>query len=170
MFAIDDHSWPYPCGIERAAKVRASKISGMLLDRTYFNDVLGTYMQYTVSIAVPLNDRDAYTDIYELLTDPVDGHRFSLPYNRGTLQVTARVESVPDSCVRLHSDGQYWHNIRFTLTANHPTKSLSLSQVLSRGRSPMPEITDPNEGDSFTWTDNHWEHAASYADADAISY
>lgn len=170
MFSIDDRAWPYPCSIERTAEIRASDISGLLLDRSYFNDVLGTYMVYTVSIAVPLNDRDSYSAIYELLTQPVDGHRFVLPYNQGTVQVTGRVDSVGDMFVRLSNDGKYWRSIRFTTTANHPTKAVTLSGAISRGRAPVPEVSSPTEGTSYTWNGTYWVPSVVYADADVIAY
>ena len=86
MFSIDRYSWPWPCDVERVSEMKPSKISGLMLDKNYFNDVLGTYMSYTVSIAVPPERRDEYTPLYECLTDPSDGHVFTLPYNQGTIQ------------------------------------------------------------------------------------
>ena len=171
MFTIDNYIWPWPCAIERQAELKPSEISGLMLDRSYFNDLIGTYMQYTVSIAVPLNSRDEYTRIYELLTDPVDGHAFVFDYNQGTVQITGRVNGVvADTFVRLSNDGRYWRNIHFTVTANHPTKYHTLTEALSRGRSPMPEIAQPSEGDTYTWTDGHWSLQSSYPDADNIAY
>ena len=46
MFSVDGVQWDVPCRIVRTAEIAASEISGMLLDRTYFNDVLGTWMRY----------------------------------------------------------------------------------------------------------------------------
>ena len=170
MYTIDGITWPYPCTIEREAEIKPSDISGLMLDRNYFNDVYGTYMQYTVAVAVPTNDRDIYNQVYELLTDPVDGHEFVFPYNAGTLKVTARVQSVPDRFVRLWNDGKYWQGLRFTVAANHPTKAHTLGEAISRGRAPIPEIAQPNEGDTYTWTEGHWSRTASYPDADNIAY
>ena len=170
MFTIDEYTWPYPCNIEREAEMRPSEISGMLLDRTYFNDVIGTFLRYTVKLAVPLNDRDACTRVYELLTEPVEGHVFTLPYNQGRITVTGRVLSVPDTFLRLERDGQYWRDLRFTVLANHPSRALTLGEAISRGRAPIPDVAQPNEGDTFIWTDNHWAKSAEYPDADAIAY
>ena len=52
-FTVDGVEWNIPCTIERTAEITASEISGLLLNRNYFNDVLGTYMRYTISIAIP---------------------------------------------------------------------------------------------------------------------
>lgn len=169
MFVVDNTTWPWPCAIERVAVVRPSELSGMLLDRSYFNDVMGTYMQYSVSVAVPVAQRDFYSSLYEMLTEPVEGHRFSLPYSQGFLNVTGRVSDVKDDYTRLPHGGLYWKGGRFTITANHPSRALSLGETITRGRSRMPEISSPDEGDAYVWTNGRWTNMASY-DADAIAY
>lgn len=169
MFSIDGVQWNVPCRIERAAEIRASEISGMLLDKSWFNDVLGTYLQYTVSVAVPPQRRDDFDVIYEKLTDPVDAHSFVLPYNGGAVTITGRVTDVTDTFVRLPGGGQYWKGTRFTVIANHPSKALSLSQVLARGRSPLPEMSEVQTGDLYVYTSSGWQKA-DYADADATYY
>ena len=169
MFTIDGIEWPYPCDIERVAEVTASDISGMLLDRSYFNDVIGTYLQYTITIAVPLDHRDDYSVIYEALTNPVDGHSFIVPYNQGMLTITGRVASVSDVYVRLPGGGTYWKGTKFTLIGNHPSKQMSLGEVLARGRSPLPEVAEMAVGDMYTYTENGWVKT-EFVDADEIYY
>ena len=169
MFTIDGVQWPYPCDITRVAELKPSEISGMMLDRSYFNDVLGTFMQYTVKISIPLNDRDRYSTIYEMLTNPVDGHTFILPYNQGNLTITGRINSVSDVFVRLPNGGKYWKGIQFVVTANHPSKEYSLSQVLARGRSPLPELASVSIGDIYEYTNAGWVEA-DFEDADSTYY
>lgn len=169
MFSVDGLTWPYPCSIERVAEISPSEISGLMLDKSYFNDVLGTYLRYTVAVAVPVEGRDAYGDLYEALTDPVDGHRFTLPYDQGTLTLTGRVEQVSDIFVRLPGGGQYWKGTRFTVAANHPAKQRSLGEVLARGRSPLPELAAVQRGDMYTYTATGWVKTV-FTDADAVYY
>ena len=156
MFVIDDYVFPYPCQIERVAELRASEVSGMLLDRSWFNDVLGTYLRYSVALAVPPDEAAAYERLYGLLTDPVDGHRFALPYNSGTVQLTGRVEGVSDALARLPGGGQYWRSVKFTVIANHPKRSYALSEALSRGLSALPDAASPELGDTYTYTSEGW--------------
>lgn len=172
MFSVDGLEWDIPCSITRTAELKASQISGILLNRAYFNDVLGTYMQYDIAIAVPFNMRPAYTAIYEKLTEPVDGHEFILPYNQTTLQITARVTNVKDVYVRLAGGGTYWKGIQFTVIANHPTKSMSLSGAISRGMTPLPNDIEAQDGDTYTYnaTSGEWEKTSGYQDADNIAY
>lgn len=170
MFTIDGLTWDIPCKIERTAEITASDISGLMLDKSYFNDVLGTYMSYTVSMVVPLNMRDEYERIYEAITNPVDGHTLVLPYNNDTIEITARIANVSDVYVRLAGGRNYWKGIRFTAIANYPTKAMTLGEMVVAGRAPFPSVADPSEGDTYTYTSGGWVPAVVYEDADSIYY
>lgn len=170
MFSIDGKQWAIPCDITRTAEVTPSDISGLMLDKTYFNDVIGTYMKYTISIAVPVSMRDEYAQLYEVITAPVDAHTFILPYNNSTITITARVTRISDVYVRLDGDGVYWKDIQFEIIANHPSKTMALDAVIERGRAPLPDVAAPAEGDTYTWHDGQWGAAQSYTDADGVYY
>lgn len=169
MFSIDGIQWDVPCRIERVAEMTASEISGLTLDRSYFNDVLGTYLKYTVTVAVPPEQRERYSDLYEALTDPADGHVFSVPYDQGQLTITGRVERVSDLFVRLPGGGQLWKGTRFTIAANHPSKQYTLGQALARGRTPLPEAAEVRSGDIYTYTSTGWVRTM-FTDADEMDY
>ena len=170
MFSVDGIAWPFPCRITRISRVEPSEISGLLMDGSYFNDVLGQYLRYDIALAVPANRRDAYARLYEALTEPVDGHAFVLPYNGGTVRVTGRVEDVRDDFLPLPDGGGLWTATRFTVAANHPTRAQTLAGALSRGRSPLPEVAEAREGDSYTFVDGQWVVMAQYRDADEVGY
>lgn len=167
MFSVDGIMWSVPCSIQRVSEITPSEISGMMLDGSYFNDVLGTYLSYTVSLAVPLNMRDDYNQIYEVLTNPVDGHAFVLPYNSGTISITGRVGNVSDVYVRMANGGIYWKGIQFEVTSNAPSKELSLSEVITRGRAPLPDVSGVQVGDTYTYTASGW---VKVLDADDTGY
>lgn len=170
MFSIDGLTWDIPCDIERTAEISASEISGMMLDKSYFNDVLGTYMKYTIKLAVPMNMKNEYIQIYEAITKPVDGHIFVLPYNGSTIMIAARVESISDVYVRLPGGGVYWKGIRFTAVSNYPSKTMTLNEAITAGRAPLPDIATPQIGDSYTYTEYGWMPAEQYEDADDTAY
>lgn len=167
-FMIDGVRWNYPCTIERVAEVTSSEISGMMLNKTYFNDVLGTWMKYTVAIAIPTGHEAEYTEIYELLTDPVSYHTFELPYNyqSGGLTLVARVQTVSDSYVRLPQGRQTWRKTRFEIIANHPTKEADIGDI---GFSPFPDTGGVDIGDVYELTINGWVEA-DYGNGDNTYY
>lgn len=169
-FTVDGVAWDMPCKIEREAKMTASEISGMMLDKNYFNDVLGTFMVYDVTIAVPVGHEAEYSALYEVLTDPVDAHTFVLPYNQGVITLTARVNTVSDELWRQVRGVNVWRRIKFTVTANHPSKEHSLDEAIRRGVSPMPDMEyEPQIGDVYRWTADGWEKL-SLVNGDNVAY
>lgn len=161
MFTIDGIRWDYPCQIERAAEIKASEISGFMLDKSYFNDVMGTYMSYTVTLAIPPKQMTQYSAVYELLTDPVDAHSFVLPYGNSTITITGRVVSVKDNYVRLAGGAVAWKGTTFTVAANHPTKEVSLDEVITRGAAPLPEGAAVSIGSVWAYGSGGWETVPS---------
>ena len=167
-FTIDGVKWNFPCTIEREAQVTASEISGMMLDKSYFHDVLGTWMQYTITIAIPKGHEDEYTTIYEALSDPVGYHTFILPYNYQDEGITlvGRVSVVDDVYVRLPNNRQTWRKTKFTVIGNHPTKEASLGNV---GYSPFPDTGGVNIGDIYEFTADGWQES-EYGNGDDTYY
>lgn len=121
-FTIDNVEYKMPCSISRKATVKSSGNSGDLLDGTYYNDVLGTYMEYDITVAVPTGMEDTYSQLYEMLTDPVSEHIVTMPYNQTTITFTARVETVIDKLYREEGTTRIWRSTSFTVTASEPQK------------------------------------------------
>ena len=81
-------------------------------------------------------------------------------------EVGQLVESEKQHTVQITAQGR---GVRFDVVANHPSREMALEQVLERGRSPMPNIAAPAEGDSFSFVEGRWTRV-DYADADEIRY
>lgn len=156
ILGIDGVYYDVKCRVRRQGDVRDTDISGEMLDGSYFHDVAGTYYDYEISFLYPLYDRNKYAEIYEALTQPVEGHTFILPYNNSTVTLTAKVELADDELLELENGQQYWRALSFTLTANAPTKQMSLDQVITRGRTALPDAASPAIGDTYTYTANGW--------------
>lgn len=170
MFTVDGMQWTFPCDIQRVSEITASDISGMLLNKNYFNDVVGTFLKYTVTIVVPFGSISDYTRLYEILTDAVDAHSFVLPYNQGTITITGRVSSVSDVYRRLADGTTHWSGIQFSVIANSPNKTHSLGEAIQRGLSPLPNIVGAVQGDTYTFDGSSWVPFSGYPDADNRSY
>lgn len=122
MITIDGAEYDFPCSIGRTAEIESSSISGMLLDKTYFNDVIATYLSYDVSLAIPSGMEDDYAALYETLSAPVPEHVFMLPYNQGSIEVTARVASISDTFYREEKGVNIWRGISFNIVSTRPDK------------------------------------------------
>lgn len=169
MWSVDGTTWNIPCTIERTANMTASQVSGLLLNKQYFNDVIGTFMKYTVAIAVPIGMESDYKNIYEMLTDPVDAHVFVLPYNDSYIQITGRVETISDRYYRNVGGSNGWRGIKFDIIANHPSKEMSLSQAIARGISPVPDVFNAEVGDIYELTQEGWQ-LSDFENADDVGY
>lgn len=167
MFTIDGVQYNVKCTIEREPEIKASDISGMLLDGVMFYDILGTYMSYDISLVMPLHNRERYATLIEQLTEPVGGHAFVLPYNGATIQITGKVESPRDVWDKLESGYTYWKGLRFTVNSNAPTKFETLGEVIARGLPVVPDISSPEEGDAYIWDGSGW---VALDDADGMAF
>lgn len=121
MITIDGIDYDFPCDLQRTVEVQASELSGMLLNKDYFNDPLATYLRYSVTMAIPLTKMSEYEDLFDVLSDPVAGHTFTLPYGTGTKTFEGRVEVVSDNYVK-GSNGNLWRGTNFEIIGNEPIK------------------------------------------------
>lgn len=169
MFTVDGMQWTLPCDIERTAEMTASEISGLLLNKQYFNDVIGTFMRYSVSIVVPFGQMGDYARLYQILTDPVDAHAFVLPYNQGNISITGRVQNISDIYRRLPDGSSHWRGIKFDVISNSPTRTHTLGEAISRGIAPLPQVNGAREGDTYTYNGTDWV-TADFENADEKAY
>lgn len=167
IWSIDGMEWDIPCTVERIAELQASDVSGLLLDKEYKNDVIGTFMQYEIAVACPPGMMGTYEALYEQLTQPIGGHQFVFPYNEDTIAITARVEMITDKWVRKDGGGNLWKGLRFRAIANHPSKTMSLNDVITIGLPPLPSTVDVPIGTTITMTGSGWQNIP---DGDEVSY
>ena len=123
---VDGVTYTLVIGVKRRSIVTSSDNSGTLLDGTYYNDVIGTYLQYEISVAIPAGEEDTYASLYEVLTNPVAYHDFVFPYNNTSVLVRGRVSDVGDAYMQKNSlDKVTWRQIAFTVTESLPHKTAS---------------------------------------------
>lgn len=121
MFSVDGVEYDVFCDITREAEVKSSEISGMLLNKRYYNDPLATYLKYTITMVVPIDKMDQYAQLYDVLIDPVASHRFVLPYNNTTIGFDARVEVVTDKFIK-KGQMSIWRGTQFDVIVNDPVR------------------------------------------------
>ena len=122
MIKVDGTTYNFPCDISRKARIVSSDVSGMLMDNTEYNDALATYYDYTIKIAVPITDMNIYAAFFEQVTAPVNSHTFTFPYNQGTKDIVAKVESISDRYFREVNGVQVWRSVQLNIHALRPSK------------------------------------------------
>lgn len=166
IWSIDEFDWRIPCSVERVSEMTSSEISGLMLDKSYFNDVIGTYMKYDIKVEVPIGMEDEYAQLYKVLTDPVSWHTFILPYANGIVTVVGRVEEVNDIFTRMRDGSNRWRGLSFQVQANHPTKEMNLEQAITRGFPPIPAESSIDIGTIYVYTADGWTEAPSGDDTE----
>lgn len=172
IWSIDGFEWDFPCTVERTAEIQASDISGLLLDKTYFNDVLATYMKYDIRIEVPFNRIDEYNELYDkFLIAPVSAHEFVLPYVGGSITVVGRIDNISDVYVRTKGGGIHWNGIQFTVIGSHPTKDVIYTagskneqykdvihnnKIVTFGIPDFPTQSEVSVSDVYIYTSEGW--------------
>lgn len=165
IFSVDGIQWKYGCTVEKIAEMPPSEISGLMLDKTYFNDVLGMYLTYKIHIEVPIGRESEYAQLYAAITDPIGTHVCTVPYSGGSIQVNGRIENIKDVYVRMPKKKVHWKGIEFDIISNHPSKTYSLGTVLTRGVPPLPSETDVNVGEAYIYGTSGWEQLADAEDS-----
>lgn len=122
MIAIDGAQYDFPCNISRTARIASSDVSGMLMNNVEYNDVLATYYDYSIKIAVPITEMNKYFAFFEQVTAPVNSHVFTFPYNDETIDVTAKVNSISDVYYREVNGVNVWRDIQLSIHALEPSK------------------------------------------------
>lgn len=124
---VDGITYHMICDIKRTAVIKSSDLSGLLLDKTYFNDVIGTYLEYTVNMVVPYGYENEYTSLYEVLTNPSASHTVVVPYNQTTTTIIGRITVVSDELMGEETRGnatyKIWRKTSFKIIANSPIKA-----------------------------------------------
>lgn len=157
IWSVDGLEWNIPCQIKRVAEVAQSSISGLMMNKTYFNDVIGTYLKYDVAIAVPRGYEEEYSRLYEVLTDPEPYHDFTMPYNEQTVTFRGRVESMTDEWSYTDSNGNWWKGIRFTAIGSVPQKVKDGSTIVNYGLTPFPDEESAVVGTYWYLASTGWE-------------
>ena len=169
MIILDGITWDIPCEVSRSAEIRASEISGLLLDKREFVDITGTYLSYKVNVPVPLRKVGAYNKLYEALTDAVGWHTATLPYGNDVVTLTGKILGVQDTWYKTPT-GNYWEGCSFTIVGTVPTKTHSLSEAISYGLPPWPQTVELPVGSVWEYTAVGWQAYDAPPDADDIYY
>lgn len=125
MIGIDGIFYDFPCDISRKVRIVSSDVSGMLMDKTEYNDALATYFDYTIKLAIPIDrmgDNGGYTTFFEQVSAPADSHTFTLPYNQTSIDIIGKIDSVSDVYYREVNGVQIWRSVSISIHALRPSR------------------------------------------------
>lgn len=86
-------------------------------------EIIGVYYNYTLSFPNLILDREEYSELWDILTEPKEFHSFVVPGSSGTYSFTGYVSSVSDQLIRQHNGNNYWGGLSVKLIAKSPARS-----------------------------------------------
>lgn len=116
-FTVDGNTYDLVYGVSRQINKRSTDLSGYMMDGSYNSDVIGTYVQYDVTMAVPSGNEAEYAALFLVLEDK-NNHEFVMPFGQGTKTFSGRVTGLSDTFVKAQGNTQIWRAIKFTVTSN----------------------------------------------------
>lgn len=114
-------------GVTYNVAITSLKRKGDILDKSAYRsedgdlhrEVIGTYYNYTLAIAV-IGDDELYDTLFEVLTEPVAYHTVVLPHDNVSFK--GYFSSVQDEVVRLTETGAHFKGLTCNLIAKSPRK------------------------------------------------
>lgn len=83
--------------LTRKASVTDTSNSGRVISGDMVRDIIGTYYNYTLEIALAGSDVASYDELFDVVTAPEDSHAITVPYGQETLSFQAYITSAEDS-------------------------------------------------------------------------
>jgi hypothetical protein len=85
-------------------------------------DIVGTYFNYTLELALDGRYQAEYDTFYELVCDPkVDSHVIEMPYGQSTITFDAYISAGEDKLNFMSTDNKnYWEGITLDFIAMKP--------------------------------------------------
>lgn len=123
-FYVDGTPYTLPCTIIRKTEKRIGDNAGYLMNKHFHNDVLGTYITYTVTLAVPRGKESEYSNLYTFLAMPHGEYTFQMPYNQSFITFNGKVDNISDRLrAQIDDNGtavNIWTEISLDITSTDP--------------------------------------------------
>lgn len=106
--------------LERSFTVMDSGKSGRTQNGEMYRDPIGTYYNYTMTIAERNGDYEALDELWEAVSQPIVSHDCVFPYNQDTLTQKMYVTSGSQEIKRIYPNSTEWGEISLNFVAMSP--------------------------------------------------
>lgn len=106
--------------LTRKFSVMDTEKSGRTMDGEMYRDPIGTFYNYTMSIAPCGGDADSMDAFWEVISQPVASHVCEFPYGQKTLTQKMYVTSGEQDLTIIAADKSYWGEITVNFIAMGP--------------------------------------------------
>lgn len=102
-------------------KTRIEKESkGTTLDGKEHFEVIGTYIDYTVTFVAKGNNVSEYDRLYEIASIPIETHIVTLPYNQSNITINATITIANTQIEQQYNGFRKWSAIKITFSSVEP--------------------------------------------------
>lgn len=106
--------------LSREFSVLDSDNSGRTLDGQLYREPIGTYYNYTMTVAPKDGDLAAMDAFWDAISQPVQSHVCTFPYNQQTLTQKMYVTGGGQDMLLLQGQAAHWGEITVSFTATGP--------------------------------------------------
>ena len=108
--------------LERSFEVADTDATGRTADWVMHRDVVGTFYNYSIAVAVKNFDYDSYNRFYEAISSPTVSHSLTVPYGNGTKTFRAYCTKGKDKVVRKYNGKTLWDGLSVNFIAMEPQR------------------------------------------------
>lgn len=109
-------------GIKRSFSILDSDKSGRSIAGGMVRDVIGTFYNYTITLATNRLDAKEYDDLYEIISAPDESHKIRVPYGQDYIEFDAYITGGEDVVDIIQKDGTKWSGLSLKFVAMEPYK------------------------------------------------
>lgn len=85
-----------------------------------YRDIIGTFYNYEMTIFAESADQSDLNELWETLSQPVEYHICTFPYNNTVLTQKMYITSGDQALTRMTEDRNVWGEIKLSFIANSP--------------------------------------------------
>jgi hypothetical protein len=119
--------------VEREAVILTGENGGRLKNGTTVRDIVGTIYNFGFEVAPKIEDVEAYDELYELITAPVNSYPISVPFGQGYLAFDAYIDSVSDELQNIKGIKKLWSSLGFSAVAMEPQRYYGENWAMGQG-------------------------------------
>lgn len=106
--------------LTRKFSVLDSDKTGRTQDGSMYRDVIGTFYNYSMTVAEKDGDAESFDAFWEAISTPVESHECVFPYGQDTLSQTMYITSGEQDIGQILSNSTRWGELSISFVAMEP--------------------------------------------------